>query len=96
MYSNWGQRCQVLGSVQLPLTAVSKKETLPQSVNGIPTDVEEVGLIVPLARKAARKAPRAVAAMPNPQSKLRPAQPGHQLDFANRTTLSSWQGRLAS
>jgi hypothetical protein len=66
---------------KLPLTAVSKKEKLPQSVNGIPTDVEEVGVIVPLARKAARKAPRAVAAMPNPQSKLRPAQPGSSVGF---------------
>ena len=51
---------------KVPLTIVSKREKLPQSVDGIPTDVEEVGLIVPLARKAAAKAPSAAApAMPN-------------------------------
>ena len=67
---------------KLPLTAVSKKAKLPQSVDGIPTDVEQVGLIIPLARKAAAKALSAAAsAMPNPQTKIRPAQPGSSVGF---------------
>ena len=67
---------------KVPLTAISRNEKLPQSVDGIPTDVEEVGLIVPLARKAAAKAPSAAAsAMPNPKTKIRPAQPGCSVGF---------------
>jgi hypothetical protein len=67
---------------KLPLTAVSKKEKLPQSVDGIPTDVEEVGLIVPLPRKAAAKSPGAAAStIPNPQTKIRPVQPGSSVGF---------------
>jgi hypothetical protein len=63
------------------LSTLSKKEKLPEFVDGIPTDVEEVGLIVPLAKKATAKAPAAATNMPNPQTKMRPAQPGCSVGF---------------
>jgi hypothetical protein len=67
---------------KVPLAAVSAREKLPETVDGIPTDVEEVGLIVPQASKAAAKARRATATtMPNPQKKIRPAQPGASVGF---------------
>lgn len=71
-----------LVKTKLPKSLLSKAETLPKSVNGIDTDVEEVGLIVPLAK--ARKAVRAAAvlhAMPNPKARTRPAQPGCSIGF---------------
>jgi hypothetical protein len=71
-----------LVKTKLPKSSLSKAEILPTSVHGIDTDVEEVGLIVPLAR--ARRAPRAAAvvgAMPNPKVRIRPAQPGCSIGF---------------
>ncbi len=61
--------------------ALSNREKLPSSINGIPTDVEEVGLIVPQATKATRTRAAAAATMPNPRRKLRPAQPGSSVGF---------------
>ena len=66
-------------------SSLSKAETIPKQVNGIPTDVEEVGNIVPQGKKktSARRAAAApqAAAMPNPRQKLRPAQPGSSVGF---------------
>ena len=67
---------------KLPKSSLSKAEVLPSTVNGSDTDVEEVGLIVPLAK--ARTAKRAVAsagAMPNPKTRFRPARPGSSIGF---------------
>jgi hypothetical protein len=61
--------------------ALSKNEKLPSSINGIPTDVEEVGLIVPFSATAARAKPAAAVQMPNPRTRLRPAQPGGSVGF---------------
>lgn len=71
-----------LVKTKLSKTSLSKAELLPTSVNGVDTDVEEVGLIVPLAK--ARTAKRAVASAstpPNPKARLRPAQPGCSIGF---------------
>lgn len=63
-----------------PLASLSAKEKLPASIDGIPTDVEEVGLIVPFAKKP--KAPKkGITVMPNPKAKTRPAQPGCSIGF---------------
>ena len=62
-------------------SALSNSERLPSSIDGIPTDVEEVGLIVPFASKAARAKAPAATVMPNPRKKLRPAQPGGSVGF---------------
>jgi hypothetical protein len=68
---------------KIPPAALSKSEKLPSSINGIPTDVEEVGLIVPFSATPARAKPVAApaAAMPNPRTRLRPAQPGSSIGF---------------
>jgi hypothetical protein len=63
-------------------SAVPKKDLLPKSVAGFETDVEEVGLIVPQGKTRARvRAAAGAAAMPNPQTKIRPAQPGSSVGF---------------
>jgi hypothetical protein len=53
---------------------VSKKQQLPKTVNGMPTDVEQVGTF----RRLAAAAP---APMPNPKARIRPAQPGCSVGF---------------
>jgi hypothetical protein len=50
---------------------ISKKHVLPKTVSGLPTDVEEVGLF------------RCFDAAPNPRTKIRPAQPGCSVGFAD-------------
>ncbi len=65
-------------------SALSRRDRLPETVDGIPTDVEEVGLIVPLAKgaaKAKRGAKAQAAATPDPRTRLRPAQPGCSIGF---------------
>ena len=59
-----------------PHASISKKDMLPKTIDGFETDVEEVGSIIPHAKKKA-----AAAAMPNPQGKFRPAQPGCSVGF---------------
>jgi len=76
---------------KLPLSALSKSEQLPSMVNGYPTDIEEVGLIVPIPAAAkATRTKKALAAgsarkldtsIPNPRVKIRPAQPGSSVGF---------------
>jgi hypothetical protein len=68
---------------KLATSALSKHERLPKFVDGIPTDVEEVGLIVPQAKKrpSAMVLTSQTSAMPNPRARIRPAQPGSSLGF---------------
>jgi Peptidase family S64 len=54
------------------------KQALPRDIDGIPTDVEEVGTFRRLAGAAARRRP---AGMPNPRTKFRPAHPGCSVGF---------------
>ena len=67
---------------KLAASALSPSERLPKFVDGIPTDVEEVGMIVPQAKKkrAAKKGSQP-ADMPNPRTEIRPAQPGSSVGF---------------
>ena len=79
------------------LNDLNSKQTIPARVAGLPTDVEEVGTLVPYARRRSgtqprtKSAPKAMptarasgvgeAAFPNPRKKLRPAQPGSSVGF---------------
>jgi hypothetical protein len=54
-------------------TQLAGKDRLPKTVNGLPTDVEQVGTF---RRLAAASQP-----MPNPRTKIRPAQPGCSIGF---------------
>jgi hypothetical protein len=60
-----------------PEKHISKKHVLPKSIGGLPIDVEEVGLFQRLA--AAAPAP----GTPNPRTRIRPAQPGCSIGFAD-------------
>lgn len=65
---------------KLQKSSLSGKAMIPATVDGLPTDVEEVGLIVPFA-KTARVASKKAADVPNPQTKMRPAKPGSSVGF---------------
>ena len=56
-------------------------ELLPRTVNGLPTDVEQVGTLRRFARGAATAAAPAPFVMPNPRTKIRPAPPGSSIGF---------------
>jgi hypothetical protein len=78
------QAVKFLVKSKVASSSLSRAEAIPKFVNGIPTDVEEVGNIVPQGKK--KVAPRhaaapAAAAMPNPRQKIRPAQPGSSAGF---------------
>ena len=53
-----------------PKDQLSKADLLPETIDGLPVDVEETGTFRALA-------------MPNPRQKMRPAQPGSSVGFAD-------------
>ena len=61
-----------------PENRIRKGHALPKSIGGVPTDVEEVGLF--RALPAAGPTP---ATVPNPRTRIRPAQPGCSIGFAD-------------
>ena len=65
-------------------TDLETKTILPKDIDGMPTDVEEVGLFRRLAATGAARArrhPHLGGPMPNPRTKIRPAQPGCSIGF---------------
>jgi hypothetical protein len=65
--------------VKYPLDHIVKRSRLPSHVQGLPVDVEEVGVLV-----AQRKPHRSLvqqADMPDPRVRIRPAQPGCSIGF---------------
>jgi len=56
---------------------LSRREKLPSSIDGIPTDVEEVGLIIPMSKRTGGRG----IVIPNPRLRIRPAQPGSSISF---------------
>ncbi len=56
--------------VKYPKDQLSKADLLPETIDGLPVDVEETGTFRALA-------------MPNPRQKIRPAQPGCSVGFAD-------------
>jgi hypothetical protein len=79
---------------KMPLSALSRRDKLPESIDGIPTDVEEVGLIVPFKKKT--KAGASAAATLNPRSKIRPAQPGSSVGFKEPTNAFVMAGTFGA
>src|SRR5439155_17893891 len=61
---------------------LSRKSLLPKDIGGLPVDVEETGVFRRFAskRKATSASPDK-AAMPNPKTKMQPAQPGCSIGF---------------
>ena len=70
---------------KVPKSALTKSELLPAKVDGIETDVEETGPIVPQAKKKGSSAGATATAMPNPRTRIRPAQPGSSIGFREPT-----------
>src|SRR6267142_1391418 len=65
--------------VKYPLDHIAKRSRLPGQVQGLPVDVEEVGMLV-----AQRKPHRLLVQqtdMPDPRVRIRPAQPGCSIGF---------------
>lgn len=69
------QALKFLVRVKYPNSQMLNKQVLPKQVDGLPVDVEEVGLLRALA------GPAAAGAMPNPRIRCRPAQPGCSIGF---------------
>lgn len=70
--------------IKFPESQLDADHLLPNRVNGVPTDVEEVGLFRRLAARPTlrKRQPKTNAsAMPNPREKIRPAQPGCSIGF---------------
>src|SRR5262245_39091569 len=83
---------------KVPRSALSKGELLPAKVDGFETDVEETGLILPQAKKKRSAATAAATTtMPNPRTRVRPAQPGSSVGFqepAQAFVMAGTFGRL--
>lgn len=58
---------------------LSKSEILPKTIDGLPVDVEQTGLFRAFAKPQKKKP--AAAAIPNPKTRYRPAQPGSSIGF---------------
>jgi hypothetical protein len=86
-----------------PENQMSSAHLLPKQVDGLPTDVEEVGLFRrfrtkrPPRKVAARPAAAAAPPMPDPRQRIRPAQPGCSVGFqdpAGQFTMAGTFGAL--
>ena len=76
---------------------ISRSHLLPKSISGVPADVEQVGLFRRFA--AAPSYPPMAAVTPNPRTKIRPAQPGSSVGFAdpsNQFPLAGTFGALVN
>lgn len=78
---------------KMPTSALSRRDKLPESIDGIPTDVEEVGLLIPFQKT---KAKAAAAAMPNPRTRIRPAKPGSSIGFKEPTNAFVMAGTFGA
>ena len=68
--------------MKYPESDLDSKSVLPKEIDGLPTDVEQVGIFRRLAATGAARARRQPAGpMPNPRTKIRPAQPGCSIGF---------------
>ncbi len=71
-----------LVKVKYPPSQLSAKGLIPPTVDGIPTDVVEVGVLRPVAaRKKAAKAAAPASSPPDPKVRIRPAAPGSSIGF---------------
>lgn len=69
---------KLLVRLKYPQSDLDSKDILPKEINGIPTDVEEVGTFRRFQPAQPKRKP---IGMPNPRTKIRPAQPGCSIGF---------------
>jgi hypothetical protein len=69
--------------VKYPENQVDKQSQLPETIDGLPVDVEQVGLFRRFTRAARRASAQSqpTVTMPNPRTRIRPAQPGCSIGF---------------
>ena len=87
---------KLLVRIKYPEDQIPPADLLPKTANGLPVDVEQVGTFrrfSPRGAAAAAVAPK----MPNPRTKIRPAQPGCSIGFKdpnNRFVMAGTFGTL--
>jgi hypothetical protein len=86
-----------LVQIKYPENQLEGRTALPRSIDGLPVDVEQVGLFRRLAAGAAA-ARRAAAplAMPSPRARFRPAQPGCSIGFKEPNNLFKMAGTFGA
>jgi hypothetical protein len=80
--------------IKYPSGQLGAHDLLPASIDGLPTDVEEVGLIRPLAAPPASR--RKHSPPINPRVRLRPAEPGCSVGFADPSNQFVMAGTFGS
>lgn len=79
--------------MKYPLAELDSKHALPKEISGIPTDVEEVGTFRRLQSAQAKRKP---SGMPNPRTKIRPAQPGCSIGFQDPNNQFTMAGTFGA
>lgn len=95
---------KIFVKLKYPESQLDSKSMLPKLISGLPVDVEQSGEFRRFAKKSARPArpatARAAAAtIPNPRTKIRPAQPGCSVGFqdpAGQIVMAGTFGALAT
>ena len=72
---------KLLVRMKFPKSELRSNHVLPREIDGIPTDVEEVGIFRRFASDDPVRAWAQSGAMPNPRTKIRPAQPGCSIGY---------------
>jgi S1-C subfamily serine protease len=89
--------------VKYPTKQLSKKTHLPQSIDGYPTDIVEVGVLRPFTKKKSTTATARTMVTAqlqtdvNPRNRIRPAPPGSSVGFRdpqNQFTMAGTFGAL--
>ncbi len=75
-----------LVQIKYPEGQLDSGSALPKTIDGLPVDVEQVGLLRRLPRASSSRASSSSAAaaattMPNPRTRIRPARPGCSVGF---------------
>jgi hypothetical protein len=80
--------------------SLTRGEALPSEVDGVPTDVEEVGVFRKLATKKGTRRRRpstpAAALEPNPRTRIRPAPPGSSIGYRDPANLYVMAGTFGA
>lgn len=80
---------KILVRIKYPENQLTPSDRLPATVNGLPTDVEEVGTF--------RRFEAAVSlAAPNPRQRIRPAPPGSSVGFRDPSGLNVMAGTFGA
>lgn len=83
---------KLLVRLKYPQAELDSKHLLPRDVDGIPTDVEEVGTF----RKSRAAAHRKASGIPNPRTRIRPAQPGCSVGFQDPNNQFTMAGTFGA